>query len=171
LVVNDFGVKYVGRENAEHLHDALTDHYKTSVDWHGALYCGIKLTWDYLACTGDLSMPGYLAAALYKLQHTKPRNRQQYNAPVYGAQQQIPVYGAQQQMTELDNTTAMTTQQKWTLQQVVGTFLYYAWAVDLTMLHALNTLTAAQSEGTQKTNQAMVDFLNYCTSNPDAILH
>jgi hypothetical protein len=47
LVVDDFGVKYVGRDNAQHLHDALNTYYKTSsVDWDGRLYCGITLDWD-----------------------------------------------------------------------------------------------------------------------------
>jgi hypothetical protein len=72
-------------------------------------------------------------------------------------------------MTETDHSAPMTPLQKITLQQVIGTFLYYAQAVDSTMLHALNTLTAAQSDGTQKTTQAMVDLLNYCASNPDAM--
>ena len=43
LVVDDFGVKYVGRDNAEHLIQSLQQHYKLQVDEKGALYCGIKL--------------------------------------------------------------------------------------------------------------------------------
>ena len=43
LVVDDFGVKYVGEENARHLINALTTNYEVSTDWNGSLYCGIKL--------------------------------------------------------------------------------------------------------------------------------
>jgi hypothetical protein len=38
------------------------------------------------------------------------------------------------------------------------------------MLHALTTLTSFQTDGTQTTVAAMVDFLNYCSSHPDATL-
>jgi hypothetical protein len=47
LVVDDFGVKYVGKEHAAHLITVLQQHYETSIDWTGSLYCGITLTWDY----------------------------------------------------------------------------------------------------------------------------
>jgi hypothetical protein len=37
LVINDFGVKYVGREHAMHLISILKEHYKISEDWLGRL--------------------------------------------------------------------------------------------------------------------------------------
>ena len=43
LVVDDFGVKYVGKKNADHLVAALKGTYKISEDWTGSLYCGIDL--------------------------------------------------------------------------------------------------------------------------------
>ena len=44
LVVDDFGVKCVGKEHADHLIKPLERHYdKTLVDWDGKLYCGITL--------------------------------------------------------------------------------------------------------------------------------
>ena len=64
LLVDDFGVKYVGRENAEHLIQSLQQHYKLQVDEKGALYCGIKLDWDYNKRTLDISMPGYVQQIL-----------------------------------------------------------------------------------------------------------
>ena len=47
LVFDDFGIKYVGKEHADHHLAALTDHYKIENDWEGKLYCGIKLRSDY----------------------------------------------------------------------------------------------------------------------------
>jgi hypothetical protein len=73
LVVDDFGVMYVGREHVEHLKAALEENYGISTDWDGALYCGIKITWDYTARTVDLSMPGYIAAVLRRFQHPPQR--------------------------------------------------------------------------------------------------
>ena len=48
LVVDDFGVKYVGKEHADHLIKTLENQYdQIVVDWEGKLYCGIRLEWNY----------------------------------------------------------------------------------------------------------------------------
>ena len=47
LVVDDFGVKYVGKEHALHLKAALEDNYKVTTGWDGKRYIGITLDWDY----------------------------------------------------------------------------------------------------------------------------
>ncbi len=49
LVVDDFGVKYVGEEHAQHLKNTLEEHYKLTCDWTGKAerYIGITLDWDY----------------------------------------------------------------------------------------------------------------------------
>jgi hypothetical protein len=39
LVVDDFGVKYVGKENVQHLLDTVQQYYKCSCDWKGEQYC------------------------------------------------------------------------------------------------------------------------------------
>jgi hypothetical protein len=66
LVVDDFGVKYVGREHAGYLMTCIRKHYNISSDWNGTAYCGLMLDWDYKNRTVDLSMPGYIKAALHK---------------------------------------------------------------------------------------------------------
>jgi hypothetical protein len=38
LVVDDFGVKYIGRENAEHLMECIKKNYNISSDWNGSAY-------------------------------------------------------------------------------------------------------------------------------------
>ena len=43
LVVDDFGVKYVGTEHAQHLINTLKKWYQLTVDWKGQTYCGINL--------------------------------------------------------------------------------------------------------------------------------
>jgi hypothetical protein len=59
-VVDDFGVKYVGREHAEHLMVCIKKNYNISSDWNGTAYCGLTLEWDYKNRAVDLSMPGYI---------------------------------------------------------------------------------------------------------------
>jgi hypothetical protein len=58
LVVDDFGVKYVGREHAEHLMACIKKNYNISSHWNGSAYCGLTLDWDYKNLTVDLSIPG-----------------------------------------------------------------------------------------------------------------
>jgi hypothetical protein len=72
LVVDDFGIKYVGREHAAHLMEAITKNYNIPSDWKGSAYCGLTLEWDYKNRTVDLSMPGYIKAALHKYQNPAP---------------------------------------------------------------------------------------------------
>jgi hypothetical protein len=72
LVVDDFGVKYIGREHAEHLMECIKKNYNISRDWKGSAYCGLTLEWDHKNRTVDLSMPGYTKVALQKYQHAAP---------------------------------------------------------------------------------------------------
>ena len=92
LVVDDFGVKYVGREHADHLLSVLKEHYKVTTDWTGSRYIGIHLDWDYVRRRVHLSMPGYVAKALKQFGY-KPRQRAQHapfpHTPIrYGAKTQ-----------------------------------------------------------------------------------
>jgi hypothetical protein len=91
-LVDDFGVKYVGRENAEHLMDCIKNNYNISSDWKGSAYCGLTLELDYKSHTVDLSMPGYIKAALHKYQHAAPARPEHaphtWNSPIYGAKTQ-----------------------------------------------------------------------------------
>ena len=38
LIVDDFGVKYIGKENADHLIQDLQKLYNISIDWTGSLF-------------------------------------------------------------------------------------------------------------------------------------
>ena len=50
LVVDDFGIKYVGEENLQHLTSILQENYEISVDKTGSRYIGIHFDWDYEQC-------------------------------------------------------------------------------------------------------------------------
>ena len=43
---DDFRVKYVGKEHADHMIAVMTEHYKISEDWEGTKYCGVTFNWD-----------------------------------------------------------------------------------------------------------------------------
>jgi hypothetical protein len=72
LVVNNFGVKYVGKENALHLLNTIQKHYKCSCDWDGKRYCGLTIKWDYEGRKVHLSMPTYVKKALHMFSNPPP---------------------------------------------------------------------------------------------------
>ena len=167
LVVDDFGVKYVGKEHAEHLAETLQKAgYKITMDWEGKQFCGITLDWDYENGTVDLSMPGYVEKALQRFEHPIPAKPE--DSPHAWIQ---PNYGAKQQMTQdPDESPPLEAKGIKTLQEVIGTFLFYGRAIDNTMLTALGTLASAQTKGTRDTMQALIKLLNYAATHPDAII-
>jgi hypothetical protein len=166
LVVDDFGVKYVGTEHAQHLIDTLELQYKITTDWTGSLYCGLTLKWDYTARTVDLSMPGYVAKAIHRFTHT-PDDRPQHSPHAWTP----PTYGATIQFAaDADNSPPLDSTQLKRLQEVVGTFLYYARAIDSTMLVALGSLASQQNNGTEATTIAITQLLNYAATHPNATL-
>ena len=46
VCVDDFGMKYVGKQHANHLMDALCARYKIKCDWTGSLDLGLTIYWD-----------------------------------------------------------------------------------------------------------------------------
>jgi hypothetical protein len=75
LIVDDFTVKYVGKQHADHLGDAILRSYELTTDWEGNIYSGMTLKWDYKNRTCcDISMPGYVSNVLSKFQHDTPNH-------------------------------------------------------------------------------------------------
>jgi hypothetical protein len=56
------------------------------------------------------------------------------------------------------------------IQQVVGSFLYYAQAVDLTILMALSDITPQQSAQIKNTKRRVNQFLDYMWVHPNAVI-
>ncbi|MBV5280410.1 MAG: hypothetical protein J0651_03970, partial [Actinobacteria bacterium] len=167
LVVDDFGVRYTQRAQVEKLITILRKKYEMKLDWTGSRYCGLTLDWDYANRTLDVSMPGYVERALQRFAHTQdpsqPSNSpHKYQAPIFG--QKI------QYSTTTEDSPTLDAKSKTRIQEVIGVFLYYARAVDNTMLPALGTIATQQATPTQKTMDATVQLLNYAAANPNAVL-
>lgn len=166
LVVDDFGVKYVGKEHANHLMTSLWEWYEVSTDWTRSLYCGVKLEWDYDNRTLDISMPGYVEAALRKFDHPKAHHIQR--AP---HRCNAPQYGAKVQLTDpIDTSPVLPTTEITKIQRTVGTLLYYARAVDNTLAVPLSAIASDQSKATEQTKEDINQLLDYCASYPNAIV-
>ena len=107
-------------------------------------------------------MPEYVKQGLCKLHH---RLKQKCYSPSPFIP---PIYSKKTQMEKIDTTAPMSEDDKKLLQQVCRTFLYYARAVDCTMVHALNDLAARVNNGAQETVKAVQHFLDYCATNPES---
>jgi hypothetical protein len=146
LVVDDFGVQYVGKEHAQHLIDALETDYTVSKYWTGEVYCGITLKWYYENKHVDLSMHGYIKDALHKCQHPMPKRPQcaphNWNVPYFG--QRI------QYVTLPDAPPPETSQEITRVHAIVGTLLYNARSVDPTILVPLSALVSQLSTSTEQ---------------------
>jgi hypothetical protein len=166
FVIDNFGIKYVGRNNVQHLLSALKELYSVSTDWAGKLYCGVSINWDYHNQHVNISMPGYVEAALHKFQHPSPTRPEDsphvWNQPTYSAKIQYA--------KALDTSPCLLAEETTRIQQIIGTFLYYGIAVDPTMLVAIGSIAATQAKATQATFNAIVHFLNYAASHPDAVI-
>ena len=46
MIVNDFGVEYVGKQHADHLATIFKQYHNITEDWEGKKYYGIDLKWD-----------------------------------------------------------------------------------------------------------------------------
>ncbi|GAX27152.1 hypothetical protein FisN_13Lu334 [Fistulifera solaris] len=167
LVVDDFAVKYTDDRDVHRLLQTLRDTgYRLSKDWSGSRYVGLNLDWDYNNRTVDLSMPGYIERALTRFQHPTPTAPEDSPHPW-----QQPTYGAKTQYAEApDNTPYLDAKNINLLQQILGVLLYYARAIDCTMLPALGSIAACQAQPTMKTMETLTQLLNYCASHPSGVV-
>jgi hypothetical protein len=137
LVVDDFGIKFTDKADFEHLKTALEEYYTVAVDYTCSLFCGIKLTWDYQRRTVLCSKLGYIATALTKYRHTKP------TTPQHAPYQTAPIqYGAKVQRVATDTSAPLNKTEIQHVRDIVGTLLYYARAVDPTLLATLSAIAA-----------------------------
>jgi hypothetical protein len=167
LIVDDFCIHYEGKQHAHHLIAAFKQDYKAvTTDWEDTLFCGITLNWDYKAQSVDLSMPGYVEKALREFQHVEPTK-----AEHQPHRNNEPQYGVKLQLTDpIDTAAPLTESQNTLLQKITGKNLYFARAVDPTMLVTLSALASQQTKGTEHTMDDAIKFLNYCTTHPNATI-
>ena len=86
-------------------------------------------------------------------------------------QHTVPNYGAKQQSAETDSDEPVLGKEaKIYIQQVLVTFLYYARAVNPTMLVALSAIASEQASPTRATMKKTDQFLDYAASQEQAVL-
>jgi hypothetical protein len=164
LVVDDFGVKYVTQDDVDHLIASIKSTYTLTEDWTGNLYCGISLDWDYVNRTVDISMPGYIKKKLQEYEHVMPKKLQTcpYSPEPkrFGTEAQAPL--------PPDSSPQLDKKGIKRVQQIVGSILYYARAVDMTVLMALSSIAVEQTRATEKTMHRCTQLLDYLAGHSDA---
>jgi len=111
-------------------------------------------------------MPGYVARALQRFEHPLPTRSQDSPHPWLP-----PQYGSSSQLAPLPDVSGPASQRDaQRVPEVLGTLLFYARAIDCTMLLAINTLAAQQASPTTDTVSKLVHLLNYAACHPDAVL-
>jgi hypothetical protein len=166
LVVDDFGIKFKEQENADHLINSLQEIYKLTVDPKGERFLGMTIKHDKVNRKLTISMPNYVQMALNRF---KANNIKVANSPAIYIP---PIYGAKVQQKAVEDTTAplLSKARKTRIQQIVGTFLYYARAVDPTLLTAINKVASQQANPTIAVEKAAERILQYAKKYPNATI-
>ena len=132
--VDDFGIKYTPKEDLDCLIASVWGKYPFKIDWDTKQYIGLHLKWDYNKHKVQVSVD-YVEQALKEFEHDILK--QKHYRP---SKMERPDYGQTIQYAKIDNITAITLDKIKFLQKVTGKLLFYARAVDNTMMHAPKTL-------------------------------
>lgn len=162
LVVDDFGIKYTDKADVDHLIATIRELYELKVDWTGKQYLGLTIMFDSAAHTVTLSMPGYITKVITRFRPNMTRGAQSpaiYTPPSYGSR--LP------QTISVDNSPPLDAAAILELQQITGCMLYYARAVDYTMLPAVTAISSDQAHATAATLEDVDRLLAYAVSYPD----
>ena len=144
----------------------LKEHYEIEEDWSGSKYIGLTIDWDYVRHQVHISMPKYVSKAMKRFNLSPPQTAQSSPYP-----HTRPNYGAKVQYSpNADTSPPLDKQDAKFIQAVTGTFLYYARAVDPTLLTSLSAIAATQSKPTEKTMEHDRQFLDYVASQEDAVI-
>ena len=165
LVVDDFGVKYSKIADLEHLVDCLSALYHVKSHPTGVQYLGFTVAHDRVARTLTLSYPGYIAKLLAQIRPLGVKAAASpaiYTPPNFGSR--AP------QLSHVDNSAPASAAEIKDLQIIVGSLLYYARAVDATMLPAVCALASRQSNPTAATMLAAERLLGYASSHQNNTL-
>jgi hypothetical protein len=164
LVVDDFGVKYESKDDVDRLIASIKSTYKVTKDWTGNLYCGISLDWNYINQTVDISLPGCTKKKLQEYNQALPQRMQ--TCP-YSPEPQKIGEDAQTPLG-IDSSPLLDEKGLKQVQKIVGSILYYARTVDMTVLMALSAIAVEQKKATAKTMGRCIQLLNYLASNLEA---
>ena len=163
LTVDDLGIKYVGKQHAQHLLTTLPEHYMVTTDWEGKKYVGINIKWNYKYLTCRLTMKDYIRKLLLRYCHPEPHkphiSLHQHHEIIYGA--------SIQKLLQEDTSPRLDAAGIKRIQGIIGTALYHAWALNNKLLATLSSIGSEQAKSTQGTNKAANHLMYYIATYPN----
>ena len=164
LCVDDFGIKFWSKEDANHLCNAIGANFKYTVDQEGKNYCGLQIDWNYSRGYIDKSIPKSIPDTLKKLNYSPKK------LPQFSPHKHTPIiYGKKgaQQLTTNDMTQLLPKKDIKPIQAITGTFLYNARAINYPMLPALNEISSTQAKPTEYTKEEYQQLIDYAATYPN----
>jgi hypothetical protein len=128
------------------------------------MYRGIKLGRDYKKRTVDISMPGYIKKKLQEYKHVHPKKQLHClyspEPKQFGSKAQQPLPSNKPKLLEDLG--------KKCIQKIVGSILYYAQGINMTVLMALSTITMSQAHPNKNTMTCCIQLLDYLAMHANA---
>ncbi len=164
LLMKFWGVKYITKDDVNHLIASIKTTYTLTEDWTGDLYCGIVLSWNCINRTVDTSMPSYIKKKIQEYNHVIAKRNQMCPyalAPKqFGTEAQAPF--PTNDSPRLDKAGIRR------LPRIMDSILYYARAVDMTLSMALSTIASKQIKASEKTLEKCTQLFDYLAMHSDA---
>lgn len=164
LVVDDFGIKYTKKEDLQHFITSMEEIYELKVDWTGSQYLGFKIKFAADRNSVALSLPGYVAKAVERF---CPGIKKGSRSPAVYVPPRMGALGQTIEVEQVDDMPLLTNDGIKRLQEIIGVMLYYARAVDNTMLTAVNHIASEQSRPTQGVMDNAMKLLAYAAAYPN----
>ena len=116
----------------------------------------MSLHWDYKKKMVDISMPGFTKKLLQRFQH---KSSKPWHSPFYCTTKK---YGNNAQLPLPINESPCLDQKGITrIQHIIGTILYYARCINITLLMILSTIIHKQTRATKQANLSVYQTLDY----------
>jgi hypothetical protein len=165
LVVDNFGIKYIGEEHAQHLLQMVQKYYtglkRRGKDIADSPSSGIMLT---RKCTFQCHHMLRRHKSTFSILHILYRRINRISTSKSCMVTKI------QKANPLNTSPPLDKAGKKFIQEVTGIFLYLAQAVDSTMLTTLSSLVSKQATPTERTMLKCLQILDYAASQEDAIV-
>ena len=167
LIVDDFGVEYVGDHHFSHLRTVITTHYTIAEDLEGNFFSVIDLKWNYTKLHSQLTCrlytEGYIANLIPKYGHkasTKPQlSPHRHHEINLGSKEQL--------VAEEDTSPKLNNEGIKRVQDIVGALLYYAQAIHNRPLVGLRDIGDQQASATEQTAAAIDQILDHVATYPN----
>jgi hypothetical protein len=161
LVVDDLAIKYNDLPDLQHLTACLGELFHIKVYPVCTSFLGFTVDYDRTARTLSLSYPSYIPDLLQRL---RPNGIPSQKSPcIYTP----PVFGSRDpQVTHVDDSPPASPAEAAEIRVIVGSLLYYARAVDATLLTAVCLLSSHQAQPTKQTVLAANRLLGYAKAHP-----